>query len=75
MEKFIFDSMSYIAIAGLGVTVAEKFTGAERVKVEQRYDYYRSNQYQPPQYNTYTPPSRYNIPSGRRLPIQEDPLI
>lgn len=27
IEQFIYDSMSYIAMAGLGATVAEKFSG------------------------------------------------
>lgn len=34
IEKFIYDSMSYIAMAGLGATVAEKFSGAEKYVVE-----------------------------------------
>lgn len=79
MERFIFDTMAYIAMAGLGATVAEKFTAAEKVRVEQRYQASYSNQYQPPQYGGYTPPyntpAPYNTPRGRRLPNQEDPLI
>lgn len=71
MERFIFDTMAYIAMAGLGATVAEKFTAAEKVRVEQHYQ----ASSQPPQYNTYTPPAPYNAPKGRRLPNQEDPLI
>lgn len=73
MEKFIFDSMSYIAMAGLGATVAEKFSGAEKIKAEQQY-FDRANRY-PQQYNTYTPPTPYNTMRGRRLPEQEDPLL
>lgn len=29
IDQFIYDTMAYIAIAGLGVTVAEKFTKKE----------------------------------------------
>ena len=42
IEKFIFDAMSYVVMAGMGATVAEKFSGAERTIVDQRYQ---------PQYN------------------------
>lgn len=67
IEKFIFDSMSYIAIAGMGATVAEKFSGAEKVRMDDRYNYH-----QPQMYNQYpsTAPMR-----GSRLPDQNDPLI
>lgn len=61
IEQFIFDSMSYIAMAGLGATVAEKFSSAERVRVADRDRY----DYQQPVY-----PRR-----GTPLPRQEDPLI
>lgn len=64
MERFIFDSMAYIAMAGLGATVAEKFTQAERVKVEQRYETYKTQAY-------------YNQPiqRGNKIPPSRDPLI
>lgn len=59
MERFIFDSMSYIAMAGLGATVAEKFTSAEKVKVEQRYEMQRNNQFY----------------QSNRIPQNREPLI
>lgn len=31
IDQFIYDSMAYIAMAGLGATVAEKFAGARTV--------------------------------------------
>lgn len=64
IEAFIFDSMSYIAMAGLGVTVAEKFA-VKRVDPPRPY--------QP----TYQPPTQYYQPRvhGTPLPKQEDPLI
>lgn len=67
VEKFMFDAMAYIAMAGLGATVAEKFSSAEKFSVvdRDRYDYERSSPYSQPTY-----PRR-----GTRLPRQEDPLI
>lgn len=64
MERFIFDSMAYIAMAGLGATVAEKFTAAEKTKVEQRYDMYKSQGY-------------YQTPQQRptRIPPSKEPLL
>ena len=64
IEQFIFDSMSYIAMAGLGATVAEKFSSAERIRVADR------DRYQQPMYNQQVYPRR-----GTPLPRQEDPLI
>lgn len=60
VEKFMFDAMSYIAMAGLGATVAEKFSPAEKTMIRDmdRYNYQ-------PMY-----PKR-----GTPLPRQEDPLI
>ena len=66
IEQFIFDSMSYIAMAGLGATVAEKFSSAERIHVSDRDKYY----YQRPTYDQPVYPRR-----GTPLPRQEDPLI
>lgn len=63
IEKFIFDSMSYIAMAGLGATAAEKFTSAERVRVEQHYERQREQS------------QLSSGPRGRRIPTQQDPLI
>lgn len=63
IEKFIFDAMSYIAMAGMGATVAEKFSSAERTVINRQYD----PQYQLP---TVVPRAR-----GTPLPRQEDPLI
>lgn len=37
IEKFIFDAMSYVVMAGMGATVAEKFSGAERTVISQQY--------------------------------------
>ena len=62
IDEFIFESMSYIAMAGLGVTVAEKFSTRKPM---------------PPQYPT-TPVSYgtpYTRVPGTPLPRQEDPLI
>lgn len=63
MERFIFDSMAYIAMAGLGATVAEKFTAAEKTRVEQRYETYRSQTYNVAQ------------SSRNKIPPSKDPLI
>ena len=45
IEQFIFDSMSYIAMAGLGATVAEKFASKGPYTNYGSYD--RTEQYQP----------------------------
>ena len=73
IEQFIFDSMSYIAMAGLGATVAEKFSSAERIRVSDRdrYEYQRSRQYpQYPQYEQSTYSRR-----GTPIPRYEEPLL
>lgn len=73
IEQFIFDSMSYIAMAGLGATVAEKFSSAEKYSVQQRYTpqvSYRQ-EYQP----TYSSQNVTYTRRGTPLPRQEDPLI
>ena len=59
IEQFIYDSMSFIAMAGLGATVAEKFSSRNSIVQTA------------PQINTNTIP-RYR---GTPLPKQEDPLI
>lgn len=66
IEAFIFDSMSYIAMAGLGATVAEKFSSRDQRTVA-------------PQPYTLQPPPPYTQPTyprvhGTPLPRQEDPL-
>ena len=67
IDAFIFDSMSYIAMAGLGVTVAERF--ADKKSAQQPPQYAPPPQYQPqPQY--YSPRMH-----GTPLPKQQDPLI
>lgn len=74
MEKFIFDSMSYIAMAGLGATVAEKFSGAEKMVVHERekqHSYYAPNR----NINTMSYQQSYNRMGGTPLPKQEDPLL
>lgn len=68
IEEFIFNSMSYIAMAGLGATVAEKFSSAEKISVADR-DRYNYN-YQHSMYNQPVYPRR-----GTPLPTQQDPLI
>lgn len=65
IDQFIFDSMSYIAMAGLGATVAEKFTKSETIRTAQSPNYYP---YQAPQNQAYQR-------RGNCLPIQQDPLI
>lgn len=71
IEQFIFDSMSYIAMAGLGATVAEKFSSAERTHVSNRdrYMYQRPTQYQQYEQPMY-PPRR-----GTPIPRYEEPLL
>lgn len=67
IDQFIFDSMSYIAMAGLGATVAEKFSSkSSYVPVQQ------VQQVQPVQPVQMYQPSRVH---GTPLPKQEDPLI
>ena len=65
VEKFMFDAMSYIAMAGLGATVAEKFSSAERTAIADRDRYNYQSAYGQSLY-----PRR-----GTPLPRQEDPLI
>lgn len=65
IERFIFESMAYIAMAGLGATVAEKFSSREQPKPLDPY----TLQQQPLQ-----PPS-YPRMHGTPLPKQRDPLI
>lgn len=68
IEQFIFDSMSYIAMAGLGATVAEKFSSAERISVMSRHGQYcRNDQIQSS--------SIYPRRPSSKLPNQEDPLL
>lgn len=67
IDSFIFDSMSYIAMAGLGVTVAERF--ADKKSPLQPTQYVQS-QYQPTPQQYYSPRVH-----GTPLPRQEDPLI
>lgn len=74
IDQFIFDSMSYIAMAGLGATVAEKFSSAEKYSVQERY------RAQERHYDDYQPryPSQdtgYYTRRGAPLPRQQDPLI
>ena len=64
IERFIFESMAYIAMAGLGATVAEKFSGREQTKLEQQYTLQ--------QHYTQPPPPRVH---GTPLPPQKDPLL
>lgn len=64
IDEFIFESMSYIAMTGLGVTVAEKFASKKT----------------PPNLNTpiaYNAPNypTYTRVRGTPLPTQEDPLV
>lgn len=62
IDQFIFESMAYVAMAGLGFTVAEKFSSRGQ------------SQNTPVSYNpTYTP--TYTRVRGTPLPQQQDPLI
>lgn len=65
IERFIFESMAYIAMAGLGATVAEKFSSREQSKPLDNY----TLQQQPLQ------PPAYPRVHGTPLPKQKDPLI
>lgn len=65
IEQFIFDSMSYIAMAGLGATVAEKFSSAERTVVKYNHQNYQVQDNQ----------QVYNKAKGMQLPDQKDPLL
>lgn len=67
IEAFIFDSMSYIAMAGLGVTVAERFADKKSTPTPMQYN--------PPQYQQPTPQYYQPRVHGTPLPRQEDPLI
>lgn len=75
IEKFIFDSMSYIAIAGLGATVAEKFAGNSSNNTYMNEQQYYNNYQQPTPYqqNNYRNQNRYV--RGQPIPQQNDPLI
>jgi len=66
IDQFIFDSMSYIAMVGLGATVAEKFSNSETV---------RTKQTKPPEnyYEDYQPRNNNNY--RRKTPKQHDPLL
>jgi len=78
MEKFIFDSMSYIAIAGLGATVAEKFSSRESMGNVNFYDYQSNGYgYQGNYNNRYQPPPTYQTGNRQRtpLPTEHEPLI
>lgn len=68
IESFIYESMSYIAMAGLGVTVAEKFSSRQSVQQPQ----FENSFVQQPFSQTNAPvyPRR-----GTPLPKQEDPLL
>jgi hypothetical protein len=70
IDQFIFDSMSYIAMAGLGATVAEKFSTSASISTKEKY-------YQEEQREYYKDYCRNNNPRSRRTPIpkQHDPLI
>ncbi len=59
IDEFIYETMAYIAMAGLGVTVVEKFSPKQPLQPK------------PPEpYQPYKPVVR-----GTPLPRQEDPLI
>ena len=65
IDQFIFESMSYIAMAGLGVTVAEKFAS-------------RGTTQTPPQHVAQLQPTYTTTVTrvhGTPLPYQEDPLV
>lgn len=66
IEEFIFQSMSYIAMTGLGVTVAEKFS-SRPTQVQSR-QFPQSGFAQP--FTPTTLPRR-----GTPLPYQEDPQL
>lgn len=71
IEAFIYESMSYIAMTGLGVTVAEKFVNKQP---HQSTSYTQSFQQQ---FESF-PQSVNNTTYSRRgtpLPKQEDPLL
>lgn len=64
IDQFIFDSMSYIAMAGLGATVAEKFSS-------------RASTVQTPSFPNQSPVVQTPVIQKVHtpLPVQKDPLI
>jgi len=69
IDQFIFDSMSYIAMVGLGATVAEKFSSSETIRTRERYREEQHRYYEDYPQNT-RPRHR-----GTPIPRQHDPLI
>ena len=72
IEPFLFDSMSYIAMAGLGATVMEKFSS----RTPMQGAYQNMNQVSPiSPVSPIIPPTPPTKIRGTPIPLQEQPLL